>query len=53
MIWFFDKPTIGYCRECDQIAVWNDVKGLHCPLCGTGDISIFEYNGEGPYPEEE
>jgi Zn finger protein HypA/HybF involved in hydrogenase expression len=50
-VYYFEKPTIGYCNECERAAIWNDTKGLFCPACGTINISIFEYNGEGPPPE--
>jgi len=50
-VWFFEKPTIGYCPECDEIATWDDERGLHCPSCGTKDLSIFVWNGESRPPE--
>jgi len=51
MVYFFEKPTIGYCKKCEKIATWNDVKGLHCPKCKSKDLSIFEWDGESEYPE--
>jgi hypothetical protein len=50
IVYFFDKPTIGYCRKCDEIAIYRE--GLECPTCRTSQLSIFTWNGEGPYPEE-
>ena len=52
MVWFFDKPTIGYCPKCDKIATWSRGEGLHCPKCKTTDVSIFEWDENSPYPED-
>ncbi len=50
-VYFFDKPIIGYCPECDEIAVWDSANGLHCPNCKSDELSEFEYEGKRPYPE--
>lgn len=50
-VWYFELPTIGYCPECDRIAEWDSVRGLHCPECKTQEVSLFTWNGEDPYPE--
>jgi len=51
-VYFFDKPVIGYCPECDEIAVYHPEKGLICPRCGTTNLSIFVWDGESRYPED-
>lgn len=58
-VWFFgdkdkgeDQPTIGYCPDCDEIATWNNDKGLLCPICGTTELSIFHHDGASKYPEK-
>jgi hypothetical protein len=51
IVWYFDKPTIGYCKECDCTAIYDDEHGLSCPTDTEHDISVFEYNGDGPFPE--
>lgn len=50
-VWYFDKPTIGYCPKCNEIATYSSARGLHCPKCKTKNISYFEWDGESPYPE--
>ena len=51
-VWYFDKPTIGFCSCCDCTAEWSSVEGLRCPVCGTTEgISIFKWDGESEYPE--
>jgi len=50
-VWFFEKPTIGYCPDCDELAVWDSERGLHCPKCKSTEVSIFEWTGNGKYPE--
>ena len=50
-VYYEDKPYIGYCHKCAVLADYHDSEGLCCPVCGNREISIFEYNGEGPYPE--
>ena len=51
-VYFFDKPTIGYCPECRELAYWHPVKGLHCPQCKTINLSIFEWDEVSRYPED-
>ena len=48
-IYYFEKPTIGYCRKCEKIATYQDK--LQCPKCKTTNLSIFEWNEESAYPE--
>ena len=48
-VYFLEKPTIGYCKNCDKIAVYTDE--LKCPECGTTDLSIFVWDEESEYPE--
>ena len=50
-VYFFDEPTIGYCKECELIATWDEELGLYCPGCESTKISIFEWDGESEYPE--
>ena len=51
MVYYFEKPTIGYCSKCDKIATYNEQVGLYCPKCKSENVSIFEWDGEDPYPE--
>lgn len=50
-VYFFEKPTIGYCKHCDKEAVYIEGKGLHCPNCKTYDVSVFEWDEESEFPE--
>jgi len=50
-VWYFEKPTIGFCQECNCAAEWSTIVGLRCPVCKTTNISIFVWDGESPYPE--
>ena len=50
IVWFFDKPTIGYCPRCEVVAIYRD--GLVCPKCGTHEVSLFEWDGDSKHPEE-
>jgi hypothetical protein len=53
-VWYFDKPTIGYCRRCEATLMGMTQDGLRCTICRKTDkVSIFEWDGFGPYPEEE
>lgn len=49
IVWFFDRPTIGYCPKCEKVAIYKD--GLKCPKCKTTELSIFEWDGESKHPE--
>ncbi len=50
IVWYFDQqPTIGFCKECDEVAIYHD--GLICPKCRTKDLSIFVWDKESPHPE--
>lgn len=49
-IYFFEKPTIGYCRKCEVTAIYKGK--LICPVCKTTKLSIFEWDGNSLYPEE-
>jgi len=48
-VYFFEKPTIGYCPECDIIATYRD--GLICPKCRTKELSLFTWDEDSKYPE--
>jgi predicted RNA-binding protein with PUA domain len=37
IVWFFDKPTIVVCENC-EVALYFDHK--HCPHCG-GKVTEF------------
>jgi hypothetical protein len=50
-IWFFEKPTIGFCKECNCTAEYAVTVGMRCPVCRTTKISIFVWDGESEYPE--
>lgn len=51
-IYYFDRPTIAICLECDEFAIYGD-NGLECPKCGrkADELSIFVWDGESAYPE--
>jgi len=51
IVWFFEKPTIGYCPKCDEIAEYHTGR-LKCPECGTQELSLFEWDENSKYPEE-
>jgi len=51
IVWFFEKPIIGYCKDCDVIAEWDSEEGLRCPKCKSTDISTFEWDEQSRYPE--
>jgi len=51
IVYFFDNPTIGYCKKCNETAIYRTEKRLVCPKCKTAKISVFVYDGTGPYPE--
>jgi len=52
IVWYFDQiPTIGFCKECDEVAIYHD--GLICPKCRTKELSIFVWDKESPHPEGE
>lgn len=52
-IFWFDKPTIAYCPDCDCDAVCQSMRGLRCPECGTDNLCIFEWDGESRDPTED
>lgn len=53
-VWYFDKkPTIGYCTDCEETAIWTEGLGLHCPKCRTTDVSVFEWDGVSKAPGDE
>lgn len=50
IVYYFDQiPTIGFCKECDEVAIYHD--GLICPKCRTKELSIFVWDKESPHPE--
>jgi Zn finger protein HypA/HybF involved in hydrogenase expression len=51
MVYFFDKPTVGYCKHCERFAEWDSARGLYCPACGNKNLSIFKWDEESEYPE--
>lgn len=53
IVWFFEKPTIGYCPKCETTAIYMMGEGPVCPKCGTTKLSIFEWDGESRHPEDE
>jgi len=50
-VYYFEEPTIGYCRKCEVTAVYMD--GLQCPKCGSKDITLFVWDGSSTHPEQE
>jgi hypothetical protein len=50
-VWYFDNPTIGYCPKCDCIALWDNVRGLHCPRCKAKKLSLFIWDKKSEPPE--
>jgi len=51
IVWYFDEPTIGYCPECDCLAAWDSVHGLHCPKCRTTRLALFKWDTNSNPPE--
>jgi hypothetical protein len=49
MFIFFDKPTIGYCKQCECTAMYTD--HLRCPYNPDHKLSIFIWDEESEYPE--
>lgn len=49
-VWYFETPTIGYCIDCEEIAIWTERLGLHCPKCRTTDVAVFVWDGVSKYP---
>jgi hypothetical protein len=53
-VWYFDKPTIGYCRKCDTTeTIYDTGVGMRCSQCKTDDLSYFSWNDLSPHPEDE
>lgn len=51
-IYYFDKPIIAYCPECEVTAIYHN--GLVCPNCQNRDeLSIFEWDENSKYPVKE
>ena len=50
-VYFFHKPTVGYCKECGISAFWTPADGLFCPKDRTHKISLFTWDQGSPYPE--
>lgn len=48
-IYYFDKPTIGYCSKCDKLATYTDK--LQCPNNAEHELSLFKWDGDSPHPE--
>lgn len=49
-VYFFEKPTIGYCKECDCVAEYRDE--MRCPECkDTENLSFFVWDETSEYPE--
>ena len=51
IVWYFEKPTIGFCPDCQVIAFWTQDKGLYCPNCQTQKISEFSWEEGTRHPE--
>lgn len=50
IVWFFDQPTIGYCPDCKEIAIYHG--GLVCPKCGKRNLAIFHWDPSSLDPED-
>jgi tRNA(Ile2) C34 agmatinyltransferase TiaS len=50
-VYYFDRPTIGFCKQCECSAVYRGGGGLKCPDCGTTKLSIFVWDEKSEYPE--
>ena len=50
-VYFFEKPTIAYCKTCDEAITYKGRDGLRCTKCQTNKLSIFEWDGDSEYPE--
>ena len=54
--YFPEGPTIAYCRKCDRVITdWYATHGLVCSIClsGADDLSLFVWDRESKYPEED
>ena len=51
IVYYFSKPTIGYCPECDCLATYRQDYGLICPNDRKHPISHFEWNESSEPPE--
>jgi len=50
-VYYFDEPTIGYCPECYEAAIYTDK--LRCPKDAKHELSIFTWDGNSKHPEED
>ena len=53
IVYYFDKPTIGYCPDCDCLAVYRSGVGMLCPNNKEHTLSYFEWNENSRHPEED
>ena len=53
IVYYFEEPIIGYCPDCDVIAMWTSDKGLVCPKCHTQKLSVFKWDETSRHPEED
>ena len=51
-VYHFDTPMIGYCPDCDELAIYHN-NVLRCPKCRSTDLSIFIWDGQSKYPEHD
>ena len=50
-VYYFEEPTVGYCRECGEAAIYTDM--LRCPNNKEHELTLFVWDGESPHPESE
>ena len=50
IVYYFEKPTIGYCPECDCLAVYRRNK-LICPNDKVHELSFFVWDESSEPPE--
>ena len=52
-VYYFEKPTIGYCPDCGVSAVYLGGNGLVCPKNTKHKLSLFVHDEESRHPEDE
>lgn len=51
-VYFFEKPTIAFCPECNRWALWTSGRGLYCPVNKDHKLSVFLHNENSRWPED-
>jgi hypothetical protein len=52
-VYFFEKPTIFYCPECDKVDVsYTSRSEVQCCHCNSKDLSEFVWDDNSRHPEQ-